>query len=235
MKTIILATLLVLAFSSTINFEKDSNEGSPIGVFTKGFFNPATSGEAKIESFLRLANELIPLAEVSSANQHPEGQRLGYGYIFCTGHVGDIFNACFHATAELWIGWSVTQGNGNVTGNFAVTYTPFTFLRAGANVSVESYPAEVGYGGYVSIIDITIPIFASIGQSALCYSGNFNFAPGAFFTQISTALLECEWVITTSGQPKTCGKVFGPNFQHLSFPLWNGYQNAFLSNTCFNF
>lgn len=235
MKTIILATLLVLALSSTITFEKDTNEEASIGIFTKGFFNPATTGEAKIESFLRLANELIPLAEISSANQTPEGTMLGFGRAFCTGQVGDLFNACFHASAELWVGWTVGQDFTNATSSFGVTYTPFTFLRAGANVSVESYPAEVGYGGYVSFVDITIPIFVSIGSSALCYSGNFNFAPGSFFTQISTALLECEWVITDSGIPKTCGKVFGPNFQHLSFHLWNGFQSAFLSNSCINF
>ncbi len=65
MKTIIVAALLAFAIATPIVFEKDSNEDSSIGIFTKGFFNPTADGESKIESFLRLANELIPLAEAS--------------------------------------------------------------------------------------------------------------------------------------------------------------------------
>lgn len=66
MRTIILSALLVLAFSSVITFEKDSNEESPISIITKGFFDPSVSGEAKISAFLKLANELVPLAEIKS-------------------------------------------------------------------------------------------------------------------------------------------------------------------------
>ena len=232
MKSVIFATLLIAALSSSIEFSQDSNEGGFIGVLTKGFFNPAMDGESKIESFLRLANELIPLAEVEGHAAMAEGSKLGYSRHFCTGSEGDIFNACFFASAELWIGWHVNQ-TGTI-GTYQVTYTPFTFLRAGGNVSVESYPAEVGYGGYVSIVDITIPIFASIGTSGICYSGDFNFAPGSFFTQISTSLLECYKVLTPVANI-VCNKVFGPNFQHLTFTLWNGFNTDFLGHNCINF
>jgi hypothetical protein len=229
MKTIILVAVLAMAIAAPIKFEKDSHEGSSLGVFTRGFFDPTASGESKIESFLRLANELIPLAEVKGQAEEPQGQKLGYYKKFCTGVDGQLFNACFFASAELWIGWTVAQ-NGTV-GSYDVTYTPFTFLRAGANVSVESYPAEVGYGGYVSFVNIQIPIFALLGQTQICYSGNFNFAPGSFYTQISTALLECGWCFTPYCF-EGCNKVFGPNFQHLTYTLWNGYQTAFLASNC---
>ena len=56
---------MVLAFSSVIKFEKDSHEESPISIITKGFFDPSVSGEAKISAFLKLANELIPLEELT--------------------------------------------------------------------------------------------------------------------------------------------------------------------------
>lgn len=235
MKSIVIAAVLAVALSAPIAFEKDSHEGSPIGVFTKGFFDPTASGESKIESFLRLANELIPLAEVEGQTTTPEGQKLGYYKKFCTGVDGQLFNACFFASAEFWIGWGLNNGQDcNVTsGDFEVTFTPYTFLRAGANVSVESYPAEVGYGGYVQVVNIQIPIFALLSSSQICYSGEFNFAPGSFFTQISTALLECGWCFTPYCE-EGCNKVTGPNFQHLTYELWNGFTSAFLSSNCIN-
>ena len=160
MKTILIACLCLAALASPIQFSQDSNEGGIFGIITSGFMDPNVSGEAKINSFLRLANELIPLAEVSGNLAQQEGQKLGYSRKYCTGTDGDVFNACFYAGAELWIGWYVNQ-TGTI-GSYSLTYTPFTFFRAGGNVSVESYPAEVGYGAYLSIVDITIPIYLQI-------------------------------------------------------------------------
>lgn len=107
MKTIILAALLVLALSSKVEFAQDSNSESNFGVFAKGFFDPTASGEAKIETFLRLANELIPLAEINADSNAPAGKKVGMFWRFCTGADGDLFNACGYASAELWIGWSM--------------------------------------------------------------------------------------------------------------------------------
>ena len=234
MRLLVVAALLACAFSKGIEFAQDTNSASALGIFTKGFFDPTTSGESKIESFLRLANELIPLAEAKGRAAEQHGSRLGYSRYYCTGSDGDLFNACFYASAELWIGWYVWQNGTYLSNEWQVSYTPFTFLRAGVNVSVESYPAEVGYGAYVSVVDITIPLNGTVGQERLCYYGNFNFAPGSIYTQITTALLECYWDLTpVSGS--MCNKVYGPNFEHLEYLLWDGYQNSFLPNTCFNY
>ncbi len=234
MKAIIVAALLVCAFTAGINFSQDSNEGGPLGIFTQGFFDPTASGEAKIESFIRLANELIPLVETKGREHEKTGTKVGYYRNYCTGSDGDLFNACFYASAEIWIGWYVWQNGTYLSPEWQVAYTPFTFVRAGVNVSVESYPAEVGYGVYVSFVDITIPINGSIGQTQLCYYGNFNFAPGSIYTQISTALLECWWNITPLSDAH-CNKVQGPNFEHLEYLLWDGYTNTFFPSTCFNY
>ena len=234
MKTIILAALLVLAISSKVEFSQDSNSESSIGVFTRGFFDPTASGEAKIETFLRLANELIPLAEVKADSSHPSGKKLGRTWLYCTGTVGSLFNACGYASAELWIGWAMNQNCTSSSGTYGVTFTPYTFLRAGGNVSVESYPAKVGYGAYLSVVDITIPIYFMINQQQFCYSGSFIFAPGQFYTQISTALLECAWYVTPPSAAM-CSEVTGPNFQHLTYALWSGFTSSFLASNCFNF
>jgi hypothetical protein len=241
MKTIIFAAVLALALTAPVPFSMDSNEASPISLLTKGFFNPEVDGQTKIETFLKLANELIPLAEVEGNMENSNGQKLGYVRGFCLDQsAAKLFNACFNLTAELWIGWAVNQlGVGmNSTDSAAmaynVTYTPFSFLRGGISVAVESYPAEVSYGAFFSLYDITIPISIQAGQSGLCYSGVFNFAPGSLYTQIGTALLECGWCFTPYCF-EGCNKVQGPNFQHLYYALWNGYQQSFLAYTCQNF
>ncbi len=220
MKTIIFATLLVLALTSAIEFEQDTGADDFIGILTKGFFNPAATGEAKIQTFLRLANELIPLAQVEAEANSPAGDALTFSKSYCTSTTGSIFNACVNATAELWVGWNVNQ-TGEV-GNFGVTYTPFTYFRAGLNAYVESYPAEIGYGVFINIWDITLPIFASVGQTKICYSGSFILGNGILYTQITTALLECSWHVTVSPTDKVCNRVLGPNFKHLTYNLWNG-------------
>ena len=99
MKTIILAVVLVLALAAPIEFAQDSNSESAISLFTKGFFDPTATGEAKIETFLRLANELIPLTEVTGETDAPKGKKIGVGYTYCTGSTGSLFNACFYANA----------------------------------------------------------------------------------------------------------------------------------------
>jgi len=179
MKTIIISLCVVLAFSSMISFEKDSNEESPISIITKGFFDPSVSGEAKISAFLKLANELIPLAEVKAPAHETTGNKLKYGYRYCSGQLGDAFNFCFNANAYILIGWTFGQGSINSTNNaggaYNVSFTPYVQVYGGLNASVSSYPAQVGYGVYLQIVNTALPTYLTLGQNALCYSSLFSF------------------------------------------------------------
>jgi hypothetical protein len=237
MKAIILSIVLVLALTSKINFAADSNEESPISFLTKGFFDPSVSGEAKIEAFLRLANELIPLAEVNAPASAPAAKKLGYMYAYCYGELGSWFQGCFNANAGFYVGWTVTQGSSSYNGNvplYNLTYVPFATLLGGFNVSVASYPAQVSYGIYLQIVNLQIPTYVAIGSNAVCYSSMFNFQPGAIYTQIGTALLQCAWYVTPL-QTSVCSTVTGPTFQQYFWALWSGYMMNFVQPGCIQF
>ncbi len=212
--------------SAPFTFEKDSHEESPISVITRGFFDASVSGEAKISAFLKLANELIPLAEVKAPAHEVAGNKLKYGYTWCSGQLGDMFNFCFNANAYVLIGWNFNQGSVNSTNNaggaYNVSFTPFVQVFGGFNVTVSSYPALVGYGVYLQIVNTQLPTYLTIGQNALCYSSLFSFQPAAIYTQIGTALLQCMWYVTPP-QPGICSTVTGPIFQQFFWPLWSGY------------
>lgn len=237
MKAIIISCLLVLALTAKINFQADANEASPISILTTGFFDPSVSGEAKINAFLRLANELIPLAEMEAPASAPAGKKLGYIRSYCYGQLGEAFQACFNMNAGFYIGWTVVQSASSATTGaslYNLTYTPFATLQGGFNATVASYPAQIGYGIYLQIVNIQIPTYVALGQNALCYSSMLNFQPGAVFTQIGAALLQCAWYVTPY-QSGICTTVAAPTFQQFFWPLWSGFNQQFIQPGCINF
>ena len=238
MKVVILALLLIAAAygasivekSGSLHFEADSNPESLIGLVMKGVINPKDISQNSAQTFFRLAEQLIPLAQ-SSMKDNNEGGFNYYRY-WCFGNTGDIFTFCVYANAELWVGWRVSQVG--MTGSYNVTYTPFTIFRAGGNASVSSYPAEAAYGLYVSIVDIRIPVNLLIAQTQVCYSATFKMAPTGAYTSINTSLLQCERSVPDM-TPWKCDKLKGVEFRHLSWDFTAGNIINLLPYTCINF
>lgn len=237
MKILILAILLVAAFAANmvekdgkLHFEADSNPESPVGLLMKGLVNPRNEAENNVQTFFRLAEQLIPLAQ-SSMNEAKPGS-LKFSRAWCFGQTGDAFSLCIYANAELWVGWRVSQLG--TTGAYNVTYTPFTELRAGANASAASYPAEVSYGGYISVVDIQIPVNLLLAQSQICYSATFNMYPTGAYTSINTNLLQCERSVPDL-TPWECTRVHGVEFRHLEWDFTSGLFINLLPYTCINF
>ena len=146
--------------------------------------------------------------------------------------MGEALSICFYGSAELWIGWRVSQLG--VTGSYNVTYTPYTWFRAGGNASAASYPAEVSYGGYISIVDIKVPVNLLLAQTQICYSARFAMEPTEAYTAISANLLQCQRSIPDM-TPFTCEKVNGAEFRHLEFEFTTGQYFNILPYTCSNF
>ena len=238
MKTYIIVALLVLSVwgasmvekDGKLHFEADSHPESPISVMMKGLINPRDETENNVQTFFRLAEQLIPMAEAAMTDDSPGGYKW-YRY-WCYGGTGQLFSFCVYAGAELWVGWRVSQIG--FTGSYNVTYTPFTYFRAGGNASASSYPAEVSYGAYFQIVDITIPVNLLLAQTQICYSATFNMAPTEAYTAISTNLLQCLRSIPDM-TPWECERIHGLEFKHLSWAFTNGLYFNLLPYSCINF
>ena len=237
MKIIVFALLLAIALGASmtqkdgnLHFEADSHPESPIGVFMKGMINPLNENDNSAETFLRLAEQLIPLASSSLKDKQHGG--LEFYRRWCFGNVGDAVAVCVYVNAELWVGWRV--GQLGMTGSYNVTYTPFTLFRAGANASASSFPAEVSYGAYFSIVDIQVPVNLLLAQSQICYSARFAMLPTGAYTAIVTNLLQCQRSIPDM-TPWACDRVQGAEFRHLSWDITDGMFINLLPYTCINF
>jgi hypothetical protein len=111
MKVIImLALVLAAVFAANVvekegklHFEADSHPESPIGLLMKGLINPKNEGENNIQTFFRLAEQLIPLAQNSMSDK--TSSNLKFTRFWCYGSAGDAISVCFYANAELWVGW----------------------------------------------------------------------------------------------------------------------------------
>ena len=56
--------------NSQIHYDYDSNRDGAIGFGMKGVVDPANDQENKVSTFLRLANEIIPLLDVFADGDH---------------------------------------------------------------------------------------------------------------------------------------------------------------------
>ena len=213
-----------------LHFEGDSHPESPIGLFMKGQVNPRNEAENNVQTFFRLAEQLIPLAESAMKDQEPGN--LKWYRRWCYGQTGQAFSVCLYVNAELWVGWKVSQLG--ETGSYNVTYTPYTIFRAGGNATASSYPAQVAYGGYVSLVNIHVPVNLLLAQTQICYSAKFTMMPARAYTSITTDLLECyrsvpdltDWM---------CNTVNGAEFIHLEWDFTNGLYLDLLPYSCINF
>jgi len=159
---IVLALTMILALAacsvnyeekdSQIHYDYDSNREGLFGFVMKGLVDPVNDQENKISTFLRLANEVIPLIDVAADGDDSAEQKLEYYRQYCYGTVGAAIQVCFNLNGRFWVGWWAFQ-NG-LTGTYDVTYTPFAQASFGGNATVASYPAQVGYGIYIQALNI---------------------------------------------------------------------------------
>ena len=239
MKIVILALLVAAVFGASmihkdgkVNFEVDTSPESQVGFTMKGSLNPQNDDESSVETFFRLAEQLIPLAQ-SSLNEKKDGSSLQFYRQWCFfGGVGSAISVCAYANAELWVGWRVDHDGG--LGLYNVTYTPFSYFQGGVNVSAASYPAEVSYGGYLQVYNLEVPINVKLGENAICWSGDFFLYPTSAFTAINTNLLQCQRSVPDM-TPWACDRVQGVQFQHLHFDFFEGLYIDLLPSDCFTF
>ena len=238
MKVVLLIAVLIastLAYGIAekdgfLQFQADSNEDSFFGFVMEGIMDLHNPESSEAKTFLRLAETLIPIAE--SKVKDMGDTKLQWARQWCYGNLGDAVRVCVNATAEWWIGWRVSQLG--KTGYYNVTYTPFTYIRAGSVGSASSYPAEVAVGGYISVVDITVPVNLLLAQSQICYSAVFNMEPVQAYTSLSTALLGCYRSIPDRTD-WSCNRTSGPEFKLNEYDFAAGNYFQILPYTCINF
>ena len=214
-----------------IEFMADPNPDSPLSIMMKGIINPEDETKSDVTAFFRLAEELIPLAGASVSGDGQEG-KLGLTRYWCYGGTGQAFSLCVYGYAELYVGWKVRQFG--EAGTYNLTYVPFAYLRAGGNASASSYPAEVAYGLYFSIVEVELPVQLLLGSNQICYAARFEKFPTALYTVINANLLECERSIPDR-TPWACARIEGAGFRHLEYAFDAGLRIDLLPYTCINF
>ena len=132
-----------------IKFDLDVYEDAPISLFMKGEINPRNEEDKKIQTFLKLANQYIPILETMSESKENELKWERHWHIGVLG-----FNIDVSTYFQLIVGWRVNPG-GYTTDRFDVTYTPFVWGGTYAQLNGTSFPAvgstEVGLQ-YVSCL-----------------------------------------------------------------------------------
>ena len=233
---IILALMLAASFAATeneagslINFNFDPNPESPMSLLMRGTIDPVNQEKSEMTTFLRLAQQLIPLAESAVSDEHDGGLKLTR--FWCYGGTGEAFSLCVFGYAELVIGWKVSQ-IGDLAYN--LTYTPYTYLTAGGNATAGSYPAEVAYGVFFSITEIEIPTNILLSSSQVCWSSKFVKYPTALYTVFNANLLQCQRSIPDM-TPWGCQRIEGAGFRHLEYSFDFGATYDLLEYSCFNF
>ena len=212
-----------------IPFSFDPNPDSPMSLLMRGTVNPNDASQNEMTTFLRLAQQLIPLAESTMSDKQDGSLKLTR--YWCYGGTGQAFSFCVYGYAELYVGWKVSQVG---TSSYNLTYTPYAYLRAGGNASASSYPAEVAYGVYFSIAEVEAPINFFISQTQVCWSAKAQKFPTALYTVFNANLLQCERSIPDQ-TPWKCQRLEGTGFRHLEYAFDAGMVINFLPYTCINF
>ena len=241
---IILAVVLVIAcaspFTATtadkpIKFDLDFYEDSPIGFSMKGQVSPRNEQQNKIETFLRLAGEYIPILESLANNDNS----LTYTRRWHIGVLG--FNLDVNVYFQLIVGWRVQPGNGTA-GRFDVVYTPFAWGKTSAGINGTSWPAVGSTEAVLNYLDISAPISLSLYQAGrICFRGGYVAEAVTFHHNLYGSLRECQDEILDdliNGTPIfvwSCNYIAPVNTTIFDLSLVDGFFGDIVGETCIDF
>lgn len=237
MKSII-AIALLIALTSALNlkgedglikFDMEDSE-SAFGFAMRGHIDPKDELNNKIQAFLKLAGQYIPILE--SMNSKTNNLSWTRRFTLSLGGLGSIV---IDGAFEVVVGWRVfvASGGANSTSDHLdVTYQPFIHGYTGALVQGDTYLARGFYNATLNFVRAQAPISLKVYNTGkVCFSGNGVLLPVQLGTTISASLKGCKAEILTDiidSLPITLGCGFGPylNLTHLN--------QTFTSATNFN-
>ena len=195
MKIILFAFLLALVTVSgfsgreengQLKFEMDVHKESPVGLYVTGVLDPKVETNNKISTFIKLANQYIPILE-SLANQ---SNALNYEYNYRISIAGLTLDILVYL--QLNVGWKVSPGSYSAS-YYEVTYTPFVFGHTALRVNGTSIPAVGSTRTGLVYADVSAPIGVTLyREGKICFGGRYLVNPVSLQTDLSAALNACE-------------------------------------------
>jgi hypothetical protein len=195
MKSIIcFALVLALVYCSPLSTYKDGNlikfdldvyQDAPVGLLMSGQIDPRDEKMNKIQTFLKLADQYIPILE-SLAEKNNE---LKWERTWIINFAG--FNLELFAYFELIVGWRVNPG-GYTADRFDVTYTPFVWGTTYASINGTSWLAAGTTEVAVQYVNAYAPIALRLyNEGRVCFQGSYAAESFHLRQHIDVALTEC--------------------------------------------
>ena len=191
---IIVALVLALVYSSPLNTYKEGNlikfdldvyQDAPVSLLMTGQINPRDEKMNKIQTFLKLANQYIPILE-SLAEKNNELKWERTWNINVAG-----FNVQVFGYFQLIVGWRVNPG-GYTADRFDVTYTPFVWGSTFASVNGTSWLAVGSTEAGLQYVNAYAPIALRLyKEGRVCFQGSYAVEPIHLRQHIDAALTEC--------------------------------------------
>ena len=176
----------VYADENKIKFSYDVHESSPVGLTVKGVIDPLNETQNKIQTFIRLANQYIPILEALAGASN----ELKYEYRYRINVAGFVFDV--YVNFNLYVGWRVNPG-GYTTDRFDVVYTPFVYGYAYNRINGTSFPAvgshEISIVYAYAYAPIALQLFSS---RKVCFQGSYVVEPVMVKNNLFAALNACE-------------------------------------------
>ena len=245
MKSIIfLAFVLAVAVCNPITaFEEDKmikfnynlHQDSPFGLVMEGLINPQNEDMNKIQTFLKLADQYIPVLEtIGKADNELTWSRDWY--INFAG-----VNLVVHGYFQLIVGWKVTPG-GYYSDRFDVVYTPFAWGASYGRVNGTTWLAEGRTWLAFHYVDASAPISVQLYKSGkVCFQGSYSLEPVALKQHLEAGLRQCSDEILDdlieggSIFDWTCDMVDPVNNTIWDANFTDRITGDFLPQTCFDF
>lgn len=179
------AGLTTKAHDGQVKFNMDLHEGSPFGLVLEGLIDPKVATNNKIQAFIKLANQYIPVLE-SLAVKNNE-LKLAYDWqIRFAGVSIDV-----HWFVQLIIGWRVAPGSSSAN-FYEVTYTPFIWGGTFTRVNGTTWPAVGSTRVGLTYASAYAPVaFTLYREGRICFSARYTIEPVHLQTQLFAALNEC--------------------------------------------
>ena len=169
-----------------INFSYYVHQASPIGLTVRGVIDPLNETQNKIQTFIRLANQYIPILEALAGADNS----LTYEYNYRINIAGFVFDV--YVNFNLWVGWKVNPG-GYTSDRFDVVYTPFVYGYAYNRVNGSSFPAVGSHEIGIIYANASAPIALQLFSSRkICFQGSYAIEPVKVKKNLFAALNACE-------------------------------------------